>query len=107
MFTEIAGEGKARMKNTARQMMFVLALILNLALPLGNSARGKASVFKAATALAADASPENLSATPMRLSLGFAMADFTGDTHPDLATVELRGFDSSNAEYTIEVQLTE
>jgi len=107
MFTEIAGEGKARMKNTARQTMFVLALILNLALPLGNSARGKASVSKAATALATDTSPDSLSATPIGLNVGFTMADFTGDTHPDLATVELSSLDSGNAEYMIEVQLTE
>jgi hypothetical protein len=95
------------MKNTARKTMFVLALILNLALPLGNSARGKAFVFKAATALATDTSPNSLSATPIGLNVGFAMADFTGDTHPDLATVELSGFDSGTAEYMIEVQLTE
>ena len=35
------------------------------------------------------------------------MADFTGDTHPDLATVELSSLDLSDAEYMIEVQLTE
>ena len=95
------------MKNTARQTMFVLALILILALPLGSSARGKAFVFKPATALATVTSPDSLSAMPVDLNVGFTMADFTGDTHPDLATVELSGFDSGNAEYMIEVQLTE
>jgi hypothetical protein len=45
---------------------------------------------------------------PVRgLSLGFAMADFTGDTHPDLATVELDQFDSGSARYVIEIRLTE
>jgi hypothetical protein len=35
------------------------------------------------------------------------MADFTGDTHPDLATVALNRFDSENAQYVIEVRLSE
>ena len=35
------------------------------------------------------------------------MADFTGDTHPDLATVEVDRFDSSAAHYWIEIRLTE
>lgn len=35
------------------------------------------------------------------------MADFTGDSHPDLATVELDGLDSSSATYSIEIRLTE
>jgi hypothetical protein len=35
------------------------------------------------------------------------MADFTGDTHPDLATVELKGFDSVRAQYVIDVRFSE
>jgi hypothetical protein len=44
---------------------------------------------------------------PMAPALGLAMADFTGDTHPDTATVELDRFDSANVRYWIEIQLTE
>jgi hypothetical protein len=39
--------------------------------------------------------------------LGLAMADFTGDTNPDMATVELDRFDSASVHYSIEIQLTE
>lgn len=40
-------------------------------------------------------------------SLGFAVADFTGDSHPDLATVEVEQIDSARAQYWIDVRLTE
>ena len=40
-------------------------------------------------------------------ALELAMADFTGDTDPDLATVELDRVDSANAHYWIEIRLTE
>jgi hypothetical protein len=40
-------------------------------------------------------------------ALGLAMADFTGDTHPDLATVQLERFDSPSARYSIEIRLSE
>jgi len=43
------------------------------------------------------------SAIPMAV----AMADFTGDSRPDLVTVKLDRLDSSSANYLIEVQLTE
>jgi hypothetical protein len=46
-------------------------------------------------------------APPMAPPLGLVMADFTGDTHPDLATVEVDRFDSSTAHYWIEIRLTE
>lgn len=46
-------------------------------------------------------------APPMAPALSIAMADFTGDTHPDLATVELERFDFSSAQYWIEIRLTE
>ena len=105
MFNGVVREGKSGMKNTARQTMFVLALVLGLALPFSSSARDRA--LNSRPASAADSLPDDLSATPIGLSVGFAMADFTGDTHPDLATAELSRFDSGNAEYMIEVRLTE
>lgn len=40
-------------------------------------------------------------------AVGLTLADFTGDTHPDLATVELDHIDSTNAHYSIEIELTE
>jgi hypothetical protein len=39
--------------------------------------------------------------------LGMTMADFTGDTHPDRATMNLARFDSSGAQYLIDIELTE
>jgi hypothetical protein len=39
--------------------------------------------------------------------LGLAMADFTGDSHPDLATVGFDRLDSKNAYYVIEITLSE
>jgi hypothetical protein len=39
--------------------------------------------------------------------MGLAMADFTGDSHPDLVTVKLDRLDSFSAHYLIEIQLTE
>lgn len=47
------------------------------------------------------------SSSMMVPALGLAVADFTGDSHPDLATVELNGLDSPRAEYSIEVRLSE
>jgi len=47
------------------------------------------------------------SSSPRAIPLGFAMADFTGDSHPDLVTLELDRLDSSTAYYLIEIQLTE
>jgi hypothetical protein len=41
------------------------------------------------------------------LAMGLALADFTGDGHPDLATVEVGWFDPSRAHYSIEIRLTE
>jgi hypothetical protein len=39
--------------------------------------------------------------------VALAMADFTGDTHPDLAILQLHQVGSSSAQYSIEIQLTE
>jgi len=41
------------------------------------------------------------------IPLTLAMADFTGDSHPDLVTVKMDRFDSLSAHYLIEIQLTE
>jgi hypothetical protein len=41
------------------------------------------------------------------VQLGVTMADFTGDTHPDRATINLARFDSRGAQYFIDVELTE
>lgn len=40
-------------------------------------------------------------------AVAFTIADFTGDTHPDLATVELDRFDSTAIHYWIEIRLSE
>ena len=57
--------------------------------------------------VAAAVSATGTFAPPTAPALSLAMADFTGDTHPDLATVELERLDSSSARYRIEIRLTE
>jgi len=78
----------------------LVLLALSLALPFMRSAQtgGRGS----ATAL-----PNHASSSLAIPALGIAMADFTGDTHPDLATVELERFDSPTAHYSIEIRLSE
>ena len=100
-------QGNTSMKSPLHQTIALLAVIL--ALPLANSARGSAAAhsFESASVAAVDASSIGAPTPAIGLSLGFAMADFTGDTHPDLATVELNRFDSASAQYVIEIQLTE
>ena len=49
----------------------------------------------------------NIPARSSAIPMGLAMADFTGDNHPDLVTVKLDRFDSSSARYLIEIELTE
>jgi hypothetical protein len=95
------------MKSALHQTITIWALILGLALPLANSARGSVLRHEAPPMIVPSALENDSSKLAMGISLGFAMADFTGDTHPDLATVELDGFDSASAQYVIEVQLTE
>jgi hypothetical protein len=84
-----------------------LSLILGMALPLATSAAVWAP-GRVAEPTAPDVSiPSESPARTGSISIGFAVADFTGDTHPDLATVALNGFDSTHARYGIEVQLSE
>ncbi len=50
----------------------------------------------------------NETSSPLMVpALGLAVADFTGDSHPDFATVKLNGLDSPRAQYSIEVRLSE
>jgi hypothetical protein len=57
--------------------------------------------------VSSDPSPADFSVPAGAVSLGLAMADFTGDSHPDLATLKIDRLDSSRAYYVIEIQLTE
>jgi hypothetical protein len=57
--------------------------------------------------VSSDPSPADFSIPAGAVPLGLAMADFTGDSHPDLATLKIDRLDSSRAYYVIEIQLTE
>jgi hypothetical protein len=57
--------------------------------------------------VSSDPSPADFSVPAGAVPLGLAMADFTGDSHPDLATLKIDRLDSSGAYYVIEIQLTE
>jgi hypothetical protein len=107
MFNNGMTQGNTKMKSVLSNVITLLILILGSALPLANSAPvgafGRVSVPTAPNVYMPGGSP----AQTIGLSLGFAMADFTGDTHPDLATIALNAFDSAHAEYAIEVQLSE
>jgi hypothetical protein len=87
--------------------MTLLAFVLGLTLSAANNAYGSASQRDLAYSTATDALRIVSPAPSIGLSLGFAMADFTGDTHPDVATVELNGFNSVSARYVIDVRLSE
>jgi hypothetical protein len=102
-------QGNALMKCALHQTTRLFTVILALTLPVANSTRSWAAAHRhePASAASAGALPNVSPAPATGLSLGFAMADFTGDTHPDLATVELSGFDSASAKYVIEIQLSE
>jgi hypothetical protein len=98
---------EVRMRSALRETMTLLAVILGLILSVANSAFASANKRDFPYSTPADASPNVSPALPFGLNLGFAMADFTGDTHPDLATVELDRIDSTGAQYVIVVQLSE
>jgi hypothetical protein len=95
------------MKSVWHQTITLLTVIL--VVPLANSAHGCAAAhdLKSTSTVATDTPVRGAPTPAIGLSLGFAMADFTGDTHPDLATVELNRLDSASAEYMIEIRLTE
>jgi hypothetical protein len=97
------------MNNVARQTIILLIAILGLTAAPANSTHGSAASRESdsAFAVAVDSLPTVLRAPEIGFGLGFTMADFTGDTHPDLATVELNGFNSANAQYVIDVRLSE
>jgi hypothetical protein len=97
------------MKSALRTTIILLIATLGLALALANGARtGPAARDRgSASSVAKDILPGVLVTPEPGLSVGFAMADFTGDTHPDLATVELNRLDSASARYVIAVQLSE
>lgn len=96
-----------KMKRAFHRTIAFLAAIIGLTLPFANTAYGSADRRELASGAAADAFRNDSRTPAIGLSLGFAMADFTGDTHPDIAIVELNRFDSLSAEYVIEVRLTE
>jgi hypothetical protein len=97
------------MKSAVRQTIILFIAILGLTVDLVNSTRGPTASCEcdSAFAVAVDSSPSVLPGPEIGFGLGFTMADFTGDTHPDLATVELNGFNSINAQYLIDVRLSE
>jgi hypothetical protein len=97
------------MKTASRTTIILLIAILGLSLALADGARTGSAAHnrKPASSVAADALRGVLVTPEPGLSVGFAMADFTGDTHPDLATVELNRLDSASARYVIAVQLSE
>jgi hypothetical protein len=100
-------QGEVRMKCTPRGAITLLAVILSFTLPLANGAYGSVTEREPASAALVEAWATDSHTSTIGLSLGFAVADFTGDTHPDLATVELSGFNSGNALYVIDIRFSE
>jgi hypothetical protein len=74
-----------------------------------SSANGASSAVLASllSRPAKGALPTESFAQPSAPSLGLAMADFTGDALPDLATAKLEKLDSSSAHYWIEIRSTD
>lgn len=100
------------MYSTATKIGWFLALAVGLAVPQMTSAGqagGVARSLTPASACAGEATgiQDGLSVPSSGIPLGFAMADFTGDGNPDLATVELNRLNSSVGRYLIEIRLTE
>lgn len=73
----------------------------------GDSPSTSASSFSLSVRDASQAASSEILSPRLAPTLGLAMADFTGDTHPDLASVALDRVDSANAHYWIEIRLTE
>jgi hypothetical protein len=97
------------MNSIFHRVIATVVLIMGAPFPLANTVRGAVGPngSQSKPAVAAEASRSNSPSPALDLRLGFAMADFTGDTHPDLATLELIRVDSSSAQYSIKIQLTE
>jgi hypothetical protein len=93
----------------ALKILFALALIGMASAPRlwGAPPMNGPAVQVLACNVSSDPSPADFSVPAGAIPLGLAMADFTGDTHPDLATLELDRLDSSHAYYVIEIHLTE
>jgi len=126
----IKHEGRFQVKRAALQIVAALAFGAVVATPPVCAAHGtdansskplaifiKQSVSSASVAgpglpvfgctVGAAPSTGDVSAPASALPLGLTMADFTGDGHPDVATLEFDRLDSSTAQYSIEVQLSE
>jgi hypothetical protein len=118
-----------KLKNGLQKNFAGFILVLSLALPLVCNAQGSTaetevrsmsagirgrSLFAPNTPIsvlgceseAAGARDRTLEARDAVI-VGLAIADFTGDSNPDLATIELDRLDSSNAQYSIQIRLTE
>jgi len=103
---EVNGHAKYALR---RGTTILLGVILGFTLLFTGNVHGRSVARRNASPgdLAGNISPSLPTAQPLGLDIGFAMADFTGDTHPDLATVALNRFDSGNAQYVIEIRLSE
>jgi hypothetical protein len=95
------------MRHRVYETMKFIAVFLSLSFSIANSAYGSPGRQEPAPAADVNAVSRQSENPSLGLMLGFSMADFTGDTHPDLATVDLNGLDSNSARYVIEIQLTE
>ena len=88
----------------------VSVLLLAVSGASQKSSRGQANTssfappFRAGLPAISASDPFSVPSAP---TIGLVMADFTGDTHPDLARIELDRVDSATANYWIEIRLTE
>ena len=97
------------MTRAAAKIFFAITLIVGAYAPACWAAPATNSpAFRFFTCtVSKDPSPEDFSDPAGAVPLGLAMADFTGDSQPDLAILELNRLDSSRAYYVIKIQLTE
>ena len=97
------------MIRAALKILFVLAVIEATFAPRVSAAPATDSptIPLFTCSVSTDPSPRGFSVPAGVVPLGLAVADFTGDSHPDLATLNLNRLDSAHAYYVIEIQLTE
>jgi hypothetical protein len=95
------------MKRLSHRTITFLAVGIGLTLVFADSGYCSAHRTTLLSGPAADRIRSDSRTPAIGLSLGFAMADFTGDTNPDVATVELSGFDAVSALYVVNIQLSE